>query len=75
MKRIEQSAFENCQYLTNVEFGNSLEYIGASAFESCALTMVILPETLTYIGAEAFAWNLEMKKVYIPKISSDGSNF
>ena len=67
IKRIEQSAFENCQYLTNVEFGNSLEYIGASAFESCTLTTVILPETLTYIGAEAFAWNLEMKKVYIPK--------
>lgn len=67
VKRIEQSAFENCQYLTNVDFGNSLEYIGTSAFESCALTTVILPENLTYIGAEAFAWNLEMKKVYIPK--------
>ncbi len=58
VKRIEDGAFENCTSLTSVIFeeNSQLEYIGARAFAGCtALTSIVLPNSLQWIGTEAFA--------------------
>ena len=49
--------FYNCTSLkTIVDFPESVEKIGAHAFEGCsALTAVVIPNTVTEIGASAFA--------------------
>lgn len=52
---IGSDAFNTCQSLTNVTFGNNLTTIGGSAFYGCrALNKVEIPENVTSIGAQAF---------------------
>ena len=68
VKKIYQAVFQWCDNLTSVEFSNSIEYIGAFAFNSCNLNgTIVLPSSLTQIGNRAFGFNLDMEKVYIPK--------
>lgn len=45
---------------------SNLKYIGSSAFSSCALTEINLPEGLEYIGNAAFD-SCSIKEIYIPK--------
>ena len=45
---------------------SNLKYIGSSAFSSCALTEINLPEGLEYIGSSAFS-SCSIKEIYIPK--------
>lgn len=53
--KIEAYAFKNTNihHLT-LKSGSKLSYIGNSAFLGCAVTDILLPDTLLYIGAEAF---------------------
>ena len=48
-------AFANCASLTELVFPETLEEIGAHAFENTALTAISLPTKLGTIGAYAFA--------------------
>ena len=56
VKTVGSEAFYSCSILEQVEFGNSLETIGASAFARCAGMHidVVLPATMQKIGAGAF---------------------
>ncbi|MBO5085740.1 MAG: leucine-rich repeat protein [Paludibacteraceae bacterium] len=47
-------AFYGCGKLSYINFPDNLIYIGSVAFEKCALTDVILPNTVKYIGHGAF---------------------
>jgi len=55
VKRIPVLAFANCSSLTEVNFSEGLEVIGAQAFKNCLnLLTVKFPSSLTYIGGQAF---------------------
>lgn len=53
---IEDFSFEGCRELQTVNFGNSkVTAIGLGAFRQCrSLKSITLPESLKYIGSEAF---------------------
>ncbi len=52
---IEESAFYNCTYLSEIVFPDSLTKIGASAFQSCTdLSSIVIPANVNLIGERAF---------------------
>ena len=52
---IDDMVFSCCKNLSAIEFENGLQYIGNGAFESIAVTSLILPNSVTFLGAFAFA--------------------
>ena len=56
---IGQNAFYNCTSLSSLTLNNGLKSIGSSAFENTALTSVDIPETVTFIGTNAFGYHYE----------------
>ncbi|MBQ3041533.1 MAG: leucine-rich repeat domain-containing protein, partial [Clostridia bacterium] len=52
-----------------VEFapGSQITELGPSAFKSCAITEIVLPEGLTFIDERAFDACTSLKKIYIPR--------
>ena len=55
IQTIPESAFRNCVNLSNVEIAEGVEVLEANCFSGCSsLTTVILPDSLTTIGSEAF---------------------
>ena len=55
LQLIEEMAFSCCENLSTIEFGNGLKHIGSGAFECTAITSLILPNSVTFLGAFAFA--------------------
>lgn len=53
---IDNSAFENCSLLTNVQVGNKLEKIGDYAFAYSKITEFVIPSSTSQIGANPFAY-------------------
>ena len=51
---IKSNAFINCDNITNVQFGNSLEIIGNGAFSSTKIESINFPESIKEIGDVAF---------------------
>ncbi len=47
--------------------GNNLKKIGVSAFESCPLSEISLPSSVSEIEIQAFLGNKELKKIVLPK--------
>ena len=62
---IKSNAFINCNNITNVQFGNSLEIIGNGAFSSTKIESFNFPESIKEIGDVAFCWN-PIKELNIP---------
>ena len=56
-------AFWECYNLTSVVFGNSVKVIGNSSFESCNLTSVEIPKSVTKIERYAFSCCGNLKRV------------
>ena len=51
---IETGAFANCAKLENLVLGKSLATIEANSFDGTIITKVVLPESVKYIGSNAF---------------------
>lgn len=48
--------FNYCTSLTNITIPSSLTNIGSGAFLGCGLTTVMIPDTVTRIGVQAFGF-------------------
>ena len=67
-KSICDNAFSYCSNLINVEFPNSVTYIGEEAFYDCdSLIDVKLSENITYLGHNAFNACENLKSINIPE--------
>lgn len=67
-KSICDTAFSYCSNLINVEFPNSVTYIGEKAFYDCdSLIDVKLSENITYLGHNAFSACENLKSINIPE--------
>ena len=65
---IPESAFENCDELKSVTFGNGLERIDKQAFAQCtSLIDVKFPMSLKMIGERAFSGCTKLESVRIPE--------
>jgi hypothetical protein len=64
---VEESAFRECDLLSEVVFGSGLKTIEDSAFSYChKLNSVTLPEGLKTVGGRAFAFCDNLDTVYLP---------
>lgn len=80
VKKLGESVFSSCSYITTVEIQAQLTSIPASAFELCTrLTSVILPNTVKTIEKNAFRGCMGLKRAYLPntvtKVEADAFNF
>ena len=66
LTEIGDEAFYGCGALAAFTFDETLEKIGAHAFDSTAITECILPEGLLSIGNSAFSSCSTLTTVYIP---------
>lgn len=62
---IGDSAFYHCYKLTKAPFCNKLTSIGISAFESCKLPEIVIPNSVTTIGERAFTGCSSATKIII----------
>ncbi len=53
--RISEGMFQNCLMLAGVEIPQGAESIGASAFASTGVSVVVIPDSVTSIGSAAFS--------------------
>jgi len=58
-------AFYHCYKLTKAPFCNKLTSIGTSAFESCKLPEIVIPNSVTTIGERAFTGCSSATKIII----------
>lgn len=68
VKEIKSSAFSNCIKLESVtiEEESELETIGSKAFLGCAFESFVIPESVTIIESESFAFCPQLKNIVIP---------
>lgn len=55
VKTIANEAFLNCDSLTNIDLPDSVERLGASAFEGTGITEITLPPNIVYLGPQVFS--------------------
>ena len=60
---IGESAFFGCLALTSVSLPSSLESISDTAFMFCNLSSVVLPKSLTTVGAQVFNHNVNLSSI------------
>ena len=73
---IADHAFERCTNLIRVTIPNSVEYIGASAFEDCpALIDIEIPERVGFIGEGAFRGCVNLPRINLPLSTTIIQNF
>ncbi len=61
--RISEGMFQNCLTLAGLEIPEGAESIGGSAFASSAVSVVIIPDSVTSIGIAAFG-SCPLEKIY-----------
>ena len=67
VRSIGYGAFKWCNHLTEINMPSNLEYIGVEAFDNCRLTSLVIPESVTFIGAAAFADGRMLESVILPE--------
>ena len=64
--KIANSAFKNCNVLTNVTIGNNVTIIGSLAFYNCTgLTSIEIPDSVTSIGYNAFFYCTDLTNINV----------
>ena len=63
---IPDQCFYVCSSLESVIIPEGVMSIGSSAFASCNLKTLTLPESLTTLGSDAFRYNQMLEKIEIP---------
>lgn len=66
VRTIDEAAFNACYRLDSVRVSPTLQWIGANAFASAAITHIDLPVGLRYIGWGAFSYCNGLTEVMIP---------
>ena len=67
LRYLEADAFESCEKIQSVIFGNEIKEIGSHAFKSCtSLETVYIPNTVECIGSGVFDNCLKLKSIFIP---------
>ena len=67
VKSIEETAFADCKYVTEVLLPKGLETMGESVFENCAgLEEINIPEGVMEIGDECFNGCSNLKRITLP---------
>lgn len=70
IRAIAPKAFYNVQYIQNIYISDGITHIGDNSFERAGLyinnTYIRLPNTLIYIGKEAFKDNNYLREIEIP---------
>lgn len=66
IKKIGYFAFSNCTELESIEFTNTIEEFGGSAFSFCTkLTDFRCPDSLKKIGTNAFSYCTNLQNLYL----------
>lgn len=64
---INEHAFLNCDSLTEIKLPKSLTFIGAGAFDGCAITSLEIPENVSFDWRGAYTYSGGyMKRIYSP---------
>ena len=67
LRYLEANAFESCEKIQSVIFGNEIKEIGSHVFKSCtSLETVYIPNTVECVGSGVFADCLKLKSIFIP---------
>ena len=74
MTKIENGTFTGCTSLKEINLPDGIQSIGDYAFNSCALTKMMLPQNLTTVGRSAFPYCENPKSViYRAKVEHIGA--
>lgn len=67
LRYLEAEAFERCEKIQSVIFGNEIKEIGSHAFRACtSLETVYIPNTVERIGSGVFDDCFKLKSIFIP---------
>jgi hypothetical protein len=70
VKELGNEAFRNSG-IENIVLSNIFTRIATSAFQSCKLTSLTLPDSTTYLGQNSLSYNTAIKEITIPsKVTS-----
>ena len=72
---IEPSVFRNCTSLSSITIPASVTSIGNSAFEGCTSLKSIFMLANSTVDDEAFDFNVQGKKFYVPSGSADNYSY
>ncbi len=67
VKKIRENAFAECQFLSEITIGQSVDSIGSEAFKLCGVNEIILPQSVKHIGDNAFEQCENLKSVSLPE--------
>ena len=72
---IPPETFIDCLKLTEVSFGKNVTFIDGGAFERCGFRELSIPDSITFINMDAFAYCTELERITIPaSVTEIGEN-
>ena len=64
---LQQGAFNNCSYLTNIKLNNGITVIGSNSLSNCnSLKNIVIPDSVLSIGEYALSGCSSLKDITIP---------